>query len=78
MATQGPSLNAVLLLVKKMIDRARADFLPPTHALVVRARELHDAYEARFIIRPPDCSVTHYVDCYKRAYAAWHCHTGED
>jgi hypothetical protein len=61
-----------------MYIRARSDDLGVDHPLLVRARELHDAYEKRFIVKPPDCSVPHYIDCYIRAYAAWHTHTGLD
>jgi hypothetical protein len=61
-----------------MMDRARSESLKQDHPMLVRARELHDAYEKRYLVSPPDCSVPHYIDCYARAYSAWHVHTGLD
>lgn len=72
------ALSAVLKLVRAMFVRAAHDSLAPDHPMRVRARELDDACEMRFEMRPPQCSIPHYVDCYIRAYAAWHTYTGLD
>jgi hypothetical protein len=78
MAEACPSLTIVLRLVRRMLERARADCLLPDHPMKVRAKELHAAYVGRFLVQPPDCSIPAYIDAFIRAYAAWHAHTGED
>lgn len=78
MAASGIAVEAVLALITKMFERARKDFLPPTHDMRVRARELQRAYEQRFHTVPPDICGEQFVDHYIRAYSAWHVYTGED
>lgn len=74
----GAMSEIVIALARKMFERARQDFLGPTHPMRVRARELETAYANRFLARPPEIAQCHFVDAYIRAYAAWHNYTGED
>lgn len=78
MAAPGIGLTIVMKLVRAMQKRASADGLGKEHPLCVRANELDDAYERRFLKSIPDCSSPYFVDCYVRAFAAWHAHTGSD
>lgn len=68
----------MVALARKMLARARADFLPPSHPMTATARELQQAYIDRFVTRPPDIAACQWVDYYKRAYTVWHAYTGEE